>query len=70
MKKYYVINSNFVNAYRVVYTETNADIAELPESAERITRKEAEFLVRQARQWKREDGYTYASTEIKRAGTY
>lgn len=47
MKKYYVnYYRNFANTYNLYYAETEEQLTNLPQTAERITRKEAERLAR------------------------
>ena len=54
MKKYYVDYwRDFANTYNVYYTDETMDGFEVPDEWERITRKEAERLVRRER-WRRE----------------
>jgi hypothetical protein len=46
MKKFYIVRGRFSNEYSLFYAENAADFAALPESAEQITRKQAQRLAR------------------------
>ena len=46
MKKYYIVRGNFANVYTLFWADGPEMEAKLPESAEQISRKEAENLCR------------------------
>lgn len=64
-KKYYVVQSEFRNAYTLFYAYPGDSI---PECAERITRKEAERLAREERERRRYNMGGFASANIVHRG--